>query len=145
MKNVKIQTSVRKSEIDDNKTMYSVIVETEDQNIYASTKNYLSNIVQEKPSSSDMKVKLAKLILDYDRPLNNTIDGVDDVIVFADYLLKNGIQVPSAYQHHGVFKRYCNAHSHCDKCNKKIRYWCNIKDRITKHQEKIINRDTLRY
>lgn len=40
----------------------------------------------------------------------------------------------------GLFKRYCFSNSCCENCNKKVRFWCKIKDRIREHQEKIITK-----
>lgn len=40
----------------------------------------------------------------------------------------------------GLFRRYCFLNSCCENCNKKVRFWCILKDRITDHQQKIITR-----
>lgn len=39
---------------------------------------------------------------------------------------------------HRLFYRYCNLNSCCEECNKKIRFWCKVKDHLVDHQEKII-------
>ena len=40
----------------------------------------------------------------------------------------------------GLFKRYCFLNSCCENCNRRIYFWCRIKDYISKHQEKIITK-----
>jgi hypothetical protein len=40
----------------------------------------------------------------------------------------------------GLFGKYCFLNSCCENCNKKVRFWCVIKDRIREHQEKIITK-----
>ena len=41
---------------------------------------------------------------------------------------------------HSLFKRYCHFNSCCEDCNKRVRFWCEVKKYITKHQEKIIKK-----
>lgn len=41
---------------------------------------------------------------------------------------------------HRLFERYCWRKSHCEECNKKVRFWCKVADRLIKHQEKIITK-----
>ena len=36
--------------------------------------------------------------------------------------------------------RYCYLESCCEECNKKVRFWCKVKDKLIKHQEKIIKK-----
>lgn len=40
----------------------------------------------------------------------------------------------------GLFDRYCWLNSACETCNPKVRFWCEVKRRLTKHQEKIITK-----
>lgn len=40
----------------------------------------------------------------------------------------------------GLYQRYCFLNSCCEDCNKRVRFWCVVKDRIRKHQEKIIKK-----
>lgn len=40
----------------------------------------------------------------------------------------------------GLFKKYCFLNDCCENCNKKVRFWCKVKVRISKHQEKIITK-----
>ena len=46
--------------------------------------------------------------------------------------------VNSEHRGHRLFNRYCNLNSCCEYCNKKVRFWCKAKERLVKHQEKII-------
>ncbi len=41
---------------------------------------------------------------------------------------------------HPLFDRYCNFNSCCENCNPKVRFWCKVKLKIKKHQEKIITK-----
>ena len=40
----------------------------------------------------------------------------------------------------GLFNRYCSLNSCCENCNKKVRFWCVVKDRIRERQERIITK-----
>ena len=40
----------------------------------------------------------------------------------------------------GLSRRYCFLNSCCENCNPKVRFWCKVKDRLIKHQEKIITK-----
>ena len=48
--------------------------------------------------------------------------------------------VNSELKGHRLFERYCWLNSCCEECNKKVRFWCKVKDRLIKHQEKIITK-----
>lgn len=48
--------------------------------------------------------------------------------------------VNSEYKGQPLFYKYCNLNSCCEDCNKKVRFWCKVKDRIMEHQEKIIRK-----
>ena len=48
--------------------------------------------------------------------------------------------VNSELKGHRLFEHYCWLNSCCEKCNKKVRFWCKVKDRLIKHQEKIITK-----
>ena len=48
--------------------------------------------------------------------------------------------VNSELEGHRLFERYCWLNSCCAECNKKVRFWCKVKDRLIKHQEKIITK-----
>lgn len=48
--------------------------------------------------------------------------------------------VNSELKGHRLFERYCRLNSCCENCNKKVRFWCKIKDQLIKHQEKIITK-----
>jgi 5-methylcytosine-specific restriction endonuclease McrA len=48
--------------------------------------------------------------------------------------------VNSEYKGHRLFHRYCNLNSCCEECNKKVRFWCKVKEILVKHQEKIIKK-----
>ena len=39
-----------------------------------------------------------------------------------------------------LFDRYCYLNSCCEECNKKVRFWCKVKDKLIKRQEKIIKK-----
>lgn len=39
-----------------------------------------------------------------------------------------------------LFNTYCGLNSCCEECNKKVRFWCKIKERLVCHQEKIIKK-----
>lgn len=41
---------------------------------------------------------------------------------------------------HRLIERYCWLKSNCEECNKKVRFWCKVADRLFKHQEKIITK-----
>ena len=41
---------------------------------------------------------------------------------------------------HRLIERYCWLKSNCEECNKKVRLWCKVADRLFKHQEKIITK-----
>lgn len=41
---------------------------------------------------------------------------------------------------HRLIERYCWLNSQCEECNKKVRFWCKVADRLFKHQEKIITK-----
>lgn len=42
---------------------------------------------------------------------------------------------------HSLFNRYCHFNSCCENCNPKVRFWCKVKKRLVKHQEKIIKKE----
>ena len=48
--------------------------------------------------------------------------------------------VNSELKGHRLFERYCWLNSCCEEGNKKVRFWCKVKDRLIKHQEKIITK-----
>lgn len=48
--------------------------------------------------------------------------------------------VNSELKGHRLFERYCWLNSCCGNCNKKVRFWCKIKNQLIKHQEKIITK-----
>lgn len=48
--------------------------------------------------------------------------------------------VNSEWKGERLFVRYCWFNSCCENCNKNVRFWCKIKDRLIKHQEKIITK-----
>ena len=138
MKNVEIRTSIREDIVNKDKTLYSGTVETKDIDLYNNIRNHLSNITRDNPRQFEEKRKLFNLILDYDRPLHNDCFSVDEVVDFVNYLLKNGVEVPSAFRIYGGFQQYCNKHSSCDKCDKRIKRLCERKSRLMKKQETII-------
>lgn len=37
-----------------------------------------------------------------------------------------------------LFDTYCQLNGCCEECNRKVRFWCKVKERLIKHQEKII-------
>ena len=39
-----------------------------------------------------------------------------------------------------LFDTYCYLNSCCEECNRKVRFWCKVKDKLIKHQEKIIKK-----
>ena len=39
---------------------------------------------------------------------------------------------------HRLFDKYCCLNSNCKGCNKRVRFWCNVKERLIQRQEKII-------
>lgn len=39
---------------------------------------------------------------------------------------------------YGTFQTYCNEHSCCDDCDRKVRFLCKVKNRIEELQSKII-------
>ena len=39
-----------------------------------------------------------------------------------------------------LFDKYCWLIGCCDVCNKKVRFWCKVKEYLTKRQEKIIRK-----
>lgn len=39
-----------------------------------------------------------------------------------------------------LFDRYCWLNSCCEDCDKRVRFWCKVKNRLTEHQEKIIKK-----
>lgn len=39
-----------------------------------------------------------------------------------------------------LFRRYCWFNSCCEDCNKRVRFWCRVKELLIKHQEKIITK-----
>lgn len=39
-----------------------------------------------------------------------------------------------------LFDVYCSLNGCCEECNKKVRFWCKVKERIILLQEKIIKR-----
>lgn len=46
--------------------------------------------------------------------------------------------VNSVKKGYRLFERYCCLNSCYENRNKKVRFWCKVKNRLTKHQEKII-------
>lgn len=44
------------------------------------------------------------------------------------------------YSTYGIFKGYCDLHSSCDVCNKRVRFWCKVKGEIEKLQTRIIDK-----
>lgn len=41
---------------------------------------------------------------------------------------------------HRLFDRYCFLNSCCENCNPRVRFWCQVKDKLICHQEQIIKR-----
>lgn len=41
---------------------------------------------------------------------------------------------------HGIKKGYCDLHSSCDECNKKVRFWCRVITFIEDLQTEIIKK-----
>lgn len=39
-----------------------------------------------------------------------------------------------------LFDVYCSLNGCCECCNKKVKIWCKVKERIALHQEKIITK-----
>ena len=39
-----------------------------------------------------------------------------------------------------IFDKYCSLNGCCEECNKKVRFWCKVKERLILHQEKIIKK-----
>lgn len=39
-----------------------------------------------------------------------------------------------------LFEKYCHLNGCCEECNKKVRFWCKVKELLIKHQEKIIKK-----
>lgn len=48
--------------------------------------------------------------------------------------------INSSYQGRGLFYKYCHLVSCCEDCNKKIRFWCKVKCKIERTQEKLIKK-----
>lgn len=48
--------------------------------------------------------------------------------------------VNSELKGHPLFTRYCHFNSCCENCNKKVRFWCKVRKRIERLQEKIITK-----
>lgn len=48
--------------------------------------------------------------------------------------------VNSECKGHSLFYRYCHFNSCCENCNKKVRFWCKVRNRLVKHQERIIKK-----
>ena len=44
------------------------------------------------------------------------------------------------YSVHGIKKGYCNLHSSCEVCNRKVRFWCKVISYIEDLQIKIIKK-----
>lgn len=40
----------------------------------------------------------------------------------------------------GIFATFCDLNSSCDDCNRRVRLWCKIRNRIRKRQETIIKK-----
>ena len=41
---------------------------------------------------------------------------------------------------HRLFDVYCHLNSCCEECNKRVRFWCKVKDRLITHQDNIIRK-----
>jgi hypothetical protein len=42
---------------------------------------------------------------------------------------------------HGSFKGFCDLHSCCEECNKKVKFWCKVKTKIEDIQTRIIDKN----
>ena len=42
------------------------------------------------------------------------------------------------YKVYGYYNAYCYAQDCCDKCDRTVRFWCKVKNKIEKIQEKRI-------
>lgn len=39
-----------------------------------------------------------------------------------------------------LFYTYCGLNGCCEECNKKVKFWCKVKEHLICHQEKIIKK-----
>ena len=39
-----------------------------------------------------------------------------------------------------LFSTYFYLNSCCEECNREVHFWCKVKDKLIKHQEKIIKK-----
>lgn len=122
----------------ENGTMYYVNFSTDDEIFFHNVRNNAKECIERKafPGEEDLLCKLIERAL----PDMNK----DNSTYLTEYLMKNGIRVPGVWSSGGPpHKAYCLATPSCDKCNKRIRFWCRVKNSIGDIQNKIIEKRRL--
>lgn len=118
----------------ENGTMYYVNFSTDDEIFFHNVRNNAKECMERKPMPKE-RYKLCTLIENAFPHMD-----IDKSEYLAEYLIKNGIRVPGAWRSYPQHKAYCLATPSCDKCNKRIRFWCRVKNFISGIQSKIIEK-----